>query len=589
MPSALEILRDPYLQVTYLFVTGVAAIYCLIGLWAATSRRHWFLRTIIPCLALAALIPIRAHEPLIFYALIMAEIIAAVTLWRWWRGRRDVGQVSNLSKEIADSGQVENLSYAGRFRFSLRDLLLLMVVVGVGAWIVTGFAGVVLLIEWPGAIVGSLLLAGLTIAAWNIVVSRRRVACALWLAAVFAVAVAFELLVLGDWLSIASNLNLFENIRYRHIDLMLTSFLYGEFTTLLLFATWLTRAAFWSSECAKWQVTARAVFAAAVLAAAVPLATLYWRMTGKPDFPPSVKLSENVLPQIIQIGAPMELAPAAQAKAIYQQLLPLLERSGYAAADEADVAQDPLSYQRLEKIQQLRCLARAIDREAEARHKAGKHDDAANYSLSVLKLAQMQSRGGLTIDVLVGAAVEATGRNQLARHRAMLSRESKAETLRLLTTLDAQRETIEVVSQRDYAYYARGMPWRFALERQIPFEIFGLRVSSEPHIDRGFADLCYRVQATSRLLFTDLAIRLFWEDHGRLPQMLDELAPEYLAAVPIDPYSDKPLVYRTDGDTFTLYSIGSDCQDNGGVTAMQGQNVYLTPSIDWDLDSLVAP
>jgi len=38
-----------------------------------------------------------------------------------------------------------------------------------------------------------------------------------------------------------------------------------------------------------------------------------------------------------------------------------------------------------------------------------------------------------------------------------------------------------------------------------------------------------------------------------------------LKALPIDPFSDKPLVYRRTEDGFILYSVGPNFEDDGGV------------------------
>ncbi len=96
------------------------------------------------------------------------------------------------------------------------------------------------------------------------------------------------------------------------------------------------------------------------------------------------------------------------------------------------------------------------------------------------------------------------------------------------------------------------------------------------------------MQARRRLLYTDLALRSFHDDRGRPPQTLDELVPEYIREIPIDPYADKPLVYRPNGDSFILYSVGPDCTDNGGTPKANRQNI-MAHGIDWDLDSLVPP
>jgi hypothetical protein len=38
-----------------------------------------------------------------------------------------------------------------------------------------------------------------------------------------------------------------------------------------------------------------------------------------------------------------------------------------------------------------------------------------------------------------------------------------------------------------------------------------------------------------------------------------------LPSVPLDPYSGQPFVYRVTDKSFTLYSVGEDCVDDGGL------------------------
>jgi hypothetical protein len=53
--------------------------------------------------------------------------------------------------------------------------------------------------------------------------------------------------------------------------------------------------------------------------------------------------------------------------------------------------------------------------------------------------------------------------------------------------------------------------------------------------------------------------------HGKLPSSLEALVPEFLAAVPYDYMSAKPLCYRLKNDgSYVLYSVGLDGKDDGG-------------------------
>ena len=49
---------------------------------------------------------------------------------------------------------------------------------------------------------------------------------------------------------------------------------------------------------------------------------------------------------------------------------------------------------------------------------------------------------------------------------------------------------------------------------------------------------------------------------GNLKQLVDT---GYLKAVPMDPFSSGPLVYRRKNNDFVLYSVGRHSQDNGGT------------------------
>ena len=74
-----------------------------------------------------------------------------------------------------------------------------------------------------------------------------------------------------------------------------------------------------------------------------------------------------------------------------------------------------------------------------------------------------------------------------------------------------------------------------------------------------------RAQASQRLLIALLAVKLFKMEKGRFPKSLDELVPQYLAEVPLDPFDLKPLRYKKRQGKWIIYSIGPDGKDDGGV------------------------
>jgi len=92
-----------------------------------------------------------------------------------------------------------------------------------------------------------------------------------------------------------------------------------------------------------------------------------------------------------------------------------------------------------------------------------------------------------------------------------------------------------------------------------------------------------RMVAASRVVVSAVALKRFQYRHGALPETLDQLVPDLLPSVPIDPYDGKPLRYHAIGDgTFFLYSVGPDGVDDGGMPA--DGKTSGTPNLYWQND-----
>jgi hypothetical protein len=62
-----------------------------------------------------------------------------------------------------------------------------------------------------------------------------------------------------------------------------------------------------------------------------------------------------------------------------------------------------------------------------------------------------------------------------------------------------------------------------------------------------------------------IAAERYRRDHtGAMPGTLQDLVPQYLAAVPQDPVTGQALLFKTDAGAYTIYSVGTDKKDNGG-------------------------
>lgn len=73
-----------------------------------------------------------------------------------------------------------------------------------------------------------------------------------------------------------------------------------------------------------------------------------------------------------------------------------------------------------------------------------------------------------------------------------------------------------------------------------------------------------RALAYVRLTRAALAIELYRQTTGKLPEGLKQLVPQFLSTVPIDPFDGAPLRYRKRERGYMVYSVGPDGQDDNG-------------------------
>lgn len=82
-----------------------------------------------------------------------------------------------------------------------------------------------------------------------------------------------------------------------------------------------------------------------------------------------------------------------------------------------------------------------------------------------------------------------------------------------------------------------------------------------------------------------LALAIYRFDVGRFPETLAELVPDYLDAVPTDPFNpgppgspenfDQPLTYRPQDGGYLLYSFSRDLEDDGGLDDLSEGDLVL--------------
>ncbi|MCX6345485.1 MAG: hypothetical protein NT018_10515 [Armatimonadetes bacterium] len=95
----------------------------------------------------------------------------------------------------------------------------------------------------------------------------------------------------------------------------------------------------------------------------------------------------------------------------------------------------------------------------------------------------------------------------------------------------------------------------------------------------------YKTDAEIACCRVSLGLEAYKVKFRRYPQNLSQLKSQLKWALPIDPFSGKALIYKPNGKSFTLYSIGPDQKDDGGRKSRKYNRLgVLTGDIIWKWD-----
>ena len=213
--------------------------------------------------------------------------------------------------------------------------------------------------------------------------------------------------------------------------------------------------------------------------------------------------------------------------------------------------------QDLTATKRLAQLQIAVGRLAELE---GRTNDAVAAYISGMRYGNEVSRGGFVTHRLAGVACEAIARGHLTTVATDVSEADTRRNIRELEALEA-----EAVSWADVADNER-MFMREAVRQfniNNPIMLVQLWWSARTLVKQAKTKHLNEL-ARRRLLIIELALRGYSTKYGGPPKQLGQLMPEYLARIPLDPFTERNPGYSPTSTNWVIYSFGADRKDNRG-------------------------
>jgi hypothetical protein len=533
-------------------LTSVAAVYCLLGYWLAFGKQNWIWRATTLGVALALLVPIRAYEPLVFFVLTAFFFLVAGgcrnVLYHWIK-KRDPNASATDAKDSA--------SATPRFQFRRHDFLGMMAVIGAGIWMSRIVLLEQVLMPWAETLSSAVLAVAITLATIGLLRGPLRIVSGIVL--VFAIGASAQLFQWGLQKPLRG-----ENIVYILLGTRLywsiARLQFGQLSALLAFVFFLVfcfaaQRVIQPREAKPlqrrlWQTLGFVPCSAWLLA----IGWVYCHMLTFPH-PLAQNLNRpNSLITILDRGSRLYSLSGTEAQALSTEIINLSKESGFVTIpwdvdlfgrrnyDNEWVAFYSLAaYQTSHGLDSRATLLEAMD-----------PDRAAEHLMAILRIANMMQREGLREHGDNGDENSENGVNHLASLRRRLSAKKGREIVAEFEAMERSRDKDQIA--RDHLWHNLNERWAFGLYQVIDSE-------NEPSVLWG------RSICTVRLLMIDLALRAYRVEHEGYPLKLEELTPQYLAEIPLDPFCGKSFIYRPDTEDFVLYSVGLDGYDNGGNCA----------------------
>ncbi|HEX6963254.1 MAG TPA: hypothetical protein VF175_15410 [Lacipirellula sp.] len=550
------------MEISQILDALTASFFALLGIWAGAVRRHWFLRMAAVSGFLLVTLLLPAYGLVIEFGLqmaIIATVVAAARGGASWRPR-----------------------------WSMETALLLTVVAAV-AFAILGSLPKFTAFQWLGMLgIGVLTALFALVCLWLVYGGarlRRRI-----IGGAVAFAVLIVLLHFGQAVQYALS---YSNTRagwlatfrryytpdYLPTWLQWTSKSVGLGIAAMLATLLLARASGWfpTAERAAQPTTtlanrfARLGLGAMFAAIGLPLLVVFYQLLVPPPLPAPALPAPNGYTDFVAAGMAMPAdaldvlnrrvsfrsLPLAELRRIDQSIRPVIEGIESGLSKECRVTSpfaDRSSPERQRELEAIgNCSLALLFRNAYLQKK-GDPALQVRACLQELRFSDESSRGGGVDawDPLCEGLAAAVLRSLLGSLDAKTCRIVARE----VADFDRQREPY-AERQATQAHIDRRSDWETRLN-----QILASWSGGDPHPMNHWNLRCI---AETRLLCIEAALQAYVLEHGHPPENVGRLTPDYLAAIPDDPFGAGTMKYIRQGSRYKVYSNSFDGDDDRGT------------------------
>ncbi|WP_425396332.1 hypothetical protein [Aeoliella sp.] len=553
----------PPLLLTLLEITSLA-MGGLLGLWAATSRWHWFARCTVVLGLLAPLLCRPIYEPFVTLLVEVATVVLGVAIYRrrWPRWQFSLSGVMMFTVVVA-------VVMAGLARAPEMDFYLWRAVFGMGV------------------VSGSCTL----LATWLVTTNR-------WLGASRAIAVCLAVPAMGlAWSMFEYTSDVFD-VCERQCNAPL----------------W-----YWTGFELWWfELVGEGTRAVALLISLLALPVLLWRIA----HPLRLGVRKGILGVCIAIlGAwpafvaielltPIPVPQPARGDNAYDDLVALGNRLVETEAPKLTDGDVSLVQQCLARpiavIKQydrnlwevddnnreaLVTVAQAISLRAEYARENGQSELAFESTLLLFEFARKLEGQGRRNELGMSVRIEFAAVNSAYHTLPLLDRSQTRQLLKFLIKYVEDRPSLAPVLLNEHCYEQHATGWGGHLGqylsqlsmRQDNHSIdYLVGIVRPPEQNEGYL----KARTFTSLLTTELLLNEHVLAQDSLPETLEQLADLGSPSIWGDPFSESnaTFVYKPNGSQFKLYSRWEDHQDNGGVLVQTKNSAFGNIYTDYEGD-----